>query len=415
MSAPGWTKRLRDWPRTFFRRTSRWYRRALFIAGTKRGVRSLLALLAAGLSIYRLLEESRSQVNVFGLVLLGVSVSICLFAFWPAQIIKRAQAAKDWTSSVLDDVLRFAEDRLRQLTMLVLVVVTILSFVLWGWLISGSEVHTETRGFQQTTIRTEIIESGSTTVRNLSLVFAAILALPIAIWRTRIAQLQATTAQREHSNSLYREGAGKLVDEDLSVRLDGVHILDRLAKDEPEQYHIQIMSRLCAFLRSWRDRQGNRSYLGEDVLAVIEAIRSRGEAGQEIEEISSFILDLKNTNFRGAWLNNAPLSRAELSNADLVDSYLHHANLSGATFYKSQLEGANFFDAELTNARFSINGKHPATGLTQDQINDAWCDQEHPPMLDGVVEETTGRQLTPPTRSASFSAELEELRGVVRR
>ncbi len=367
MNSPGWVKRLRDRIRSLLRLTGRWRRRAV------------------------------------------------RFTVWSTWIKKLLLAADNSTSRSLDSVFGFAENRLRLLTILVLTVVATLTIVLWGWLITGSEVRTETQFSQQVSVRTEITESGSTTARNLSLVVAALLALPIAIWRTRVAQIQATTAQREHSNSLYREGADKLVSEDLSVRLDGVHILGRLAKDEPEQYHIQIMSRFCAFLRSWREDQISRYYLGEDVLAVIEAIRSREESGQDIEDRSSFVLDLKNTNFRRAWLNNAPLSRADFSNANLMDSYLHNTNLSESTFHNSQLRGANLFDADLTNARFSLNGKHPATGLTQDQIDDAWCNQENPPMLDGVRDEVTGRQLIPPTKSASFSAELEELQALVRR
>ena len=35
----------------------------------------------------------------------------------------------------------------------------------------------------------------------------------------------------------------------LSVRLGGIYALERLAKEHPEEYHIQIMELLCSFVR----------------------------------------------------------------------------------------------------------------------------------------------------------------------
>ena len=415
MSTLGWAKRPRGWVRTSFRRTRRWRRRAFTFARTKRGVRSLLALLAAGLSAYRLADGWGSGVAVIGPVLLSVSVGICLVSIWPTQVTKRWQAIDRWTSSVLDGVFKFAEARLRQVTVLSLAVVAILSIVLWGWLITGSEVRTETQQTQQTTIRTDITESGSTTFRNLSLVFAALLALPIAIWRTRVAQLQATTAQREHLDSLYRQGADKLLNEDLSVRLDGVHILDRLAKDVPDRYHIQIMSRLCAFLRNSRNAQHVNGDLQEDDRAVAEAIRSRATAGRNIEDQSSFTLDLHSTNLKGVWFNGAVLSRADLMLTCLGDAKLNNADLSDAIVYWAKFDDADFNDAELTGAKFSLNGEHPATGLTQEQIDQSWSDQDQLPMLDGVMDAVTGRQLTPPKRPMSFATQMAKMRSEIDR
>ncbi|MCY3782385.1 MAG: hypothetical protein OXG79_01200 [Chloroflexi bacterium] len=276
-------------------------------------MRSLIALLAAGLSAYVLTQGWESEVAVTGLVLLSISVAIFLVTIAPTQATRVWRAIDHRASSVLDVIFAFAEARLRQLTVIALALVTVLSIAFWGWLISGSELRTESQGSQQTIIRTDTTESGSTTFRNLSLVFAALLALPIAIWRTRIAQLQATTAQREHLDSLYRQGAQKLIDKDLSVRLEGVHILDRLAKDEPERYHIQIMRRLCGFLRNSRSVQHVTIDLQEDDRTVAESIRSRGESGRRIEEQSHFTLDLNLTNLKGVWFNRAVLARADLS------------------------------------------------------------------------------------------------------
>ena len=217
MSPSRWLSRPRRWLRPVFRRTRRWYRRTSTFARTTRGLRSLLAILAAGLSTYRGIVGWATESAVRAFVLLGISLGIFLVAVWPSQIKKLLQAADQWTGSILDGVFGFGEARLRQLTVLTVALVITLSIVLWGWLIAGHEVRTEIQELQQTVVRTEFTESGSTTVRNLSLVLAALLALPIAVWRTRVAQLQATTAQRELFHSLYRQGDSKLRSEDLSV------------------------------------------------------------------------------------------------------------------------------------------------------------------------------------------------------
>ena len=92
-------------------------------------------------------------------------------------------------------------------------------------------------------------ESLSTTVRNLGLVIAGAIALPLAIWRSIVAQRQASTAQRDLLNQRYQQGAEMLGSEVLTVRLGGIYALQRLAEEHPKQYHIQIMRLLCAFMR----------------------------------------------------------------------------------------------------------------------------------------------------------------------
>ena len=59
-----------------------------------------------------------------------------------------------------------------------------LSTDIWDWLRDGPDG----------------VESGSTTVRNLGLVVAGLIALPLAIWRSLVAQRQADTAQQSLLN-----------------------------------------------------------------------------------------------------------------------------------------------------------------------------------------------------------------------
>ena len=92
-------------------------------------------------------------------------------------------------------------------------------------------------------------ESGSTTIRNLGLVIAAVVALPLAIWRSKIAERQALITQQDLLNGRYQTGAEMLGSDVLSVRLGGSFALDRLAEEYPEQYHLQVLQLFCAFVR----------------------------------------------------------------------------------------------------------------------------------------------------------------------
>ena len=102
-----------------------------------------------------------------------------------------------------------------------------LTFVFWGWL-----------------------GSNSATLRNVVLVAAAVAALPLALWRSRIAERQADTAQRGLLNERYQKGAEMLGSDVLSVRLGGIYALQNLAEEHPGQYHVRVMRLFCAFLRS---------------------------------------------------------------------------------------------------------------------------------------------------------------------
>ena len=132
-------------------------------------------------------------------------------------------------------------------------------------------------------------ESGSTTIRNIALVAAGLVALPLAIWRGIVAERQATTARQGLLNERYQKGAEMMGSDVLSVRLGGIYALQRLADDCPEQYQIQIMRLFSAFTRlPTKDQSlvsgqvkieaGTQLGIRQDVEAVIEAVNSRSES-----------------------------------------------------------------------------------------------------------------------------------------
>ena len=232
--------------------------------------------------------------------------------------------------------------------MFVLIGTAVFSIVFWCWLRGG--------------------ESGSTTIRNLGLVTAAIIGLPLVIWRSIVAERQAATAQRqsetaEHGllNERYQKGAEMLGSVVLTVRLGGIYALQRLASEHPEQYHVQIMRLFCAFICNLTynnnaredqspDSEGSPTEPRSDVHAVMDAIGARGENSLKLEEQAGYKLDLRRVELCRASLAKANLSNARLSGAHLAGAALRKANLSGAILHQADLTGATLGGARLHGA-----------------------------------------------------------------
>ena len=163
----------------------------------------------------------------------------------------------------------------------VLIAAAAVSIKFWCWLRAG--------------------ESSSTTIRNLGLVIAAIAALTLAIWRSKV----------------------------LAVRLGGIYALALLACEHPGDYHMQIMSLLYAFVRhptaeageaaepinggsmtmdptfkSWGNKIGFVRPLRarEDIQAVMTAVHERSGPQIKIEKEEEYRLNLSGANLAGAYL-----------------------------------------------------------------------------------------------------------------
>ena len=298
-----------------------------------------------------------------------------------------------------------------------------------GWL-SGTEVGDEIGR-----------ESRSTTIRNLGIVLAGLIALPLAVWRAQVADQQARAAREQAEtadadllNKRYQDGAAMLRNDVLAVRLSGIHALERLATDHPEQYHIEIMKLLCAFVRHpVKDDGAPRGQVQEDVQAALSAIGACHERQLVLEAADKFWLDLHGAHLRKAnlmgrnlscapwpdggfasqadmftfhlgpdfsevqmqWglLSWAQLRHANFTRAELAGISLFGADLTNASFHGADLQDAILYKAILSGASFSVNSGLPAKNLKQEQLDDAIADPEKPPKLEGVKDADTGEQL----------------------
>ena len=300
-----------------------------------------------------------------------------------------------WGRDRAHDFLNALEYRLAPLTLVVLLVV--LAGSAWCW--------DSWRGD----------DSNGTAIRNLVLIMAAIAALPLAIWRSKVAERQAATAQRQSEtaqrgllNERYQKGADMLGSGVLAVRLGGIYALARLAREYPGDYHTQIMNLLCAFVRNPTptEVQGRHTNAArEDVEAVMPAICARSAAQLLTEEKEFYFqLDLSGADLRyvsfllATSLGNSDLQPPPGASANLEGAFLNGADLSGAILMWSNLKNTSFYDANLegavlTGADLSGADLRDCKGLTQEQIDQAKADSDNRPDLEGMVDARTGKPL----------------------
>ena len=204
-------------------------------------------------------------------------------------------------------------------------------------------------------------DSLSTTVRNVGLVIGGVIAILLAVWRSRIGERQADTAQQGLLNERYQKGAEMLGSDVLAVRMGGISALKRLAEEHPGQYHIQTMELLCAFVRNptGSDSVHRKLYtedapdafptIREDVQAILTAVGGRGKVGLDLENLrEGFRLDLRHANLGGA-----NLYQANLANANLREAYLAHARLTSADLSAAYLTSADLHRGTMVDANLS--------------------------------------------------------------
>ena len=259
----------------------------------------------------------------------------------------------------------------------------------------------------------ECRETRSTTIRNIGLLVGG----GIAIW---VAYRRSVIAQHGLLNERYQKGTEMLGSDVLAVRLGGIYVLQRLAEDEPKQYHVQVMQLLCAFVRNPTKDEDDKTkppgtekepnikdyQVREDVQEAMGVIGNRRDSDIELEKRKkNFVLDLTGAVLPFAYLFKANLTDVVLTNAifypsnltardrnnskfifacaDLCSANLSNAFLTGADLTRAHLAGANLTGTQLVGAK----------GLTQEQLNQACADPDDPPNLSNLRDAATDAPL----------------------
>lgn len=149
-----------------------------------------------------------------------------------------------------------------------------------------------------------------------------------------------------------------------AVRIGGVDLLGRLARERPKELHVQVMKLLTSFVRRPVPDQGDQTpaafgRLRADVQAILDVIGTRDDRQKKYEREERFEVNLTGANLQGA---------------DLHDADLESVNLESVFLEGADVEGARLKDANLENATLATDGGRRVRGLSQEQLDS--CSRE---------------------------------------
>ena len=103
--------------------------------------------------------------------------------------------------------------------------------------------------------------------------------------------------------------------------------------------------------------------------------------------------DFSDAKLCSAKLDFADMSKANLSGACLCDAWLGRTDLSSADLRDASLHRALFWGPVLSGARLSSDGRRPAKGVVQSDLDRCLADPDDLPEMDGVRDAETGEPL----------------------
>ena len=222
----------------------------------------------------------------------------------------------------------------------------VLSVAFWDWLQGGTN-----------------LSGNGDAVRTVALVVGGVVTILLALWRSVVAERQATVAALTYLNERYRQAASMLGDSSLPVRLGGIVALDHLAEDHPDEFQHEAFRLLIEFVRAPPDQQQPNVWDGwlqlerpatrQDVQAAVEVIARLERLPHTGHDRLHFLLNFTGAQLCGVDLRKLRLSRATLESANLMFANLEHMDLTGAQLQMANCRHARFRHADLSGAYLS--------------------------------------------------------------
>ncbi|MBO6857582.1 pentapeptide repeat-containing protein [Roseibium sp.] len=251
--------------------------------------------------------------------------------------------------------------------------------------------------------------------RNFGLLALALIAFPLAVWRSWTAHQQARSSNRQTELAekgliidRYQKGAQMLESKDLSVRLAGIYALRELVWSDPNESYLLVLDLLFDFVRERsKERtpdlnaltsEANELRYGpfpSDLQKAIEtasSLRTGIPNAEHLEKEKNWLPDLRaavltdlildDANMAGAILTDANLSfghfvDADFSGADLTRANLNLALLESAILSKANLEEAMLMRTDLVNADLAgcdlLGANFTEANLMQANLQKALC------------------------------------------
>lgn len=153
------------------------------------------------------------------------------------------------------------------------------------------------------------------------------------------------TAEDKEVNDRFGKAVELLGDERLEVRLGGIYLLERIAKDSARD-HWTVMEVLTSYIREKSPLTERSDLLKTDIQAALTVIGRRNIKNDS----QTKQLDLRSVNLRGADLAAANFDRANLRGSDLSHASLKRVTFREANMSQVQLEKADLSESILNEA-----------------------------------------------------------------
>ncbi len=247
-------------------------------------------------------------------------------------------------------------------------------------------------------------------VRNVGIIFLAVMGAPFVIWRAIVAQgnldrskdrdyadlftkaveqLGATREETEYEGENRVER--KVLKPNIEVRLGAIYALERISQDS-ERDHIAVMETLCAYIRINSNSEGSqeerlvsfnerdaeifrRHKMRSDVRAALRVVGLRSASNIDIEIEARFRLSFRGTSLTDTAFEG-DFAFSIFSHCDLSDSSFVDCNLRGAYFRSANLNGTSFAGADLSLANLVGTDLRECRNLSQSQLEEAFGDAE---------------------------------------
>ncbi len=327
--------------------------------------------------------------------------------------------------NVVENLLQFSPYFLQILCVIVLMALVIsiafpvLFSVIWEWLKEAQGTETE---------------SNSTTIRNISFIFAGLIALSLTYWRIRI-------ADRIGKYERFQKGTEMLSNSDSAVRLGAILSLQNLGGRYCMRFERSIVRVLHEFVRNRSESKTSRvsgEYSSDvecsnEIQTAMEAISSvvrdswtitvRNTGGLKLDGIlfgdlslprgclhlfslseSALVgANLANLYAVGVNFSSSRLSGTDLTGANLYRAILIDANLDGAILSGANLSGANLSGACLRNTDLS---EADLTGAVLSRATLLESDLSEARLSNADL---SGAVLSPPSEEAESHADITGL------
>lgn len=253
-----------------------------------------------------------------------------------------------------------------------------------------------------------ILDRGLTDdLQNFAFIYGAVLTAVFACWRAVIAGRQAKTAEENLKQTEKRTVTDNYVralellrDEDATVRLGGISVLERIARDNHKDYHIVVMNLFSGYVRSRLPTAGALDYptratsaikdkskltfneedqarynenprgyyrgiersdkpLEEDIVAILKVFANRTTRQRDFENELEYRIDLRGLNLQGIRYEGDGLAGTNLSFSRMELASLAGCNLDSTDLSHSIMTGAALSDVSLDRAVLAnVKGNH---------------------------------------------------------